>query len=1769
MSQLSLSLLGGFKALLNGEPLTGFRTLKVQALLICLVAEPDKEHRREQLMALLWPGMPEASARANLRQVLFHLRQLVPDFDAGNALVIANRNTLRLNPHAPVTCDVTDFDAFLAAARSHDHVDLLTCRACYHSLQSAVSLYQGSFLEDFYLADSNEFEEWAEISRQGYRRKALDALDTLTTIAVRRAAFVEARAYAERQLDIDNLHESAHQQLMEVLALSGQRSAAVAAYENFRRLLAAELGMAPTSQTTALYEKIRAGELRFDQPQLPGVRGYELKEEIGAGAYGVIHRAVQPAIGREVAVKIIRPRYANDPSFIRRFEVEAQIVAGLEHPHIVPLYDYWRESGGAYQVMRLLRGGNLLTRLQDGPWSPERTAAFLDQIAPALRLAHNQGIVHRDIKPSNILFDEADNAYLADFGIARNLAHEDQLTAAGDIVGTFDYISPEQLQGTATPQSDIYSLGAVLYEMLTGEKPYPDRSLAALIQSHLTGDFPLVSESRPGISPAIDDVIQRATAREPGDRYPAATALAEAFRSALNGRDAATPFVVSLPATTAADADLTNPYKGLRAFQEADARDFFGRESLVARLVSRLADSRFLAVVGPSGSGKSSVVRAGLIPAVRQGAAPGSDQWYIAQMTPGDQPLEELELALWPIAVNPPPSLVEPMQRDSRGMLRTIRRVLPDEAGVQLLLVIDQFEELFTMADEERRNHFLESLYVAISAPRSPLRVVITLRADFYDRPLQFQPLAGLFQEHTELILPLDSDELTWAVQEPARRLGVAFEAALLPAIVADVTAQPGALPLLQYALTELFDARVKRTMTREAYAKIGGVPGALARRADEVFHALSVGQQALVRRLLLQLVTLGEGVEDTRRRVRLSDLRQIAPPAGQDGNPLADVLDQLGAARLLTFDRDPLTREPTVEVAHEALLTRWERLRGWLAESRNDLRLERQLAAAADDWQANGHDDSYLLHGARLAQFEAWQPQSTLALLPREAVYLQASQAAHLARQTEEAERRRLELETAQQLAAAETLRAEEQTRAARLLRRRAVWLAGALALAAGLALIALLFGQQAQRNAAVAERSAAEAQSIALAAGAQAAQADANGDLALGLALAANELESPPAFARRVLYDVALAPGPARRIISDGGWRWSMEVSPDGRRVASGDDLGEVTVWDITTGEELLHLAGEHDDSIGDVAFSPDGRFLLTSSYDDQIILWDAATGAVIWRARNPTGDPNTLDVSPDGAMAASGTEGGVVTLWDMANGESLGELAGHDPAYQVLPVAFSPDGRWLAGGSENGEVIIWDVAARSVSRRIETFGDALFSLAFSPDGKTLAAAGKSNAILLLDTAAGEQVGELPRLPEWVFDLEFNADGSQLLAASRDGAVMRWDVAGQRLLQSFYGEPGFALNVAFLDPDTAVASYNNGNLRVWDMADGRQVQRLAAGDFMASYAQSGDGRLAAAGLNNGVRLVDLDSGEVVGELSLGEESGEEDDNVTALAFDEAGDRLLTGSGDGRLYLWDTGRGEIVREFAGHEGFIHELRFSPDGRTFLSTADDGQVILWTLENGEPLFTYRNPTDPATALAFSPDGRRIAVGLGTTRYVAVFGPTEQRDNRVLLLDAATGDTVGQLAGHTGPVTAVAFSPDGRYLLSGGQDSTLRLWDLESEEEVRRFDGHAGGVTALEFSDDGVYAASGAQDGALIIWEVGSGDLLRQIQAHAGVIHFVEFVDGEGALRSAAEDGQIALWNLAPDAEILRQWIAANRYTLPLECRQRLQYGLVDECPPVE
>lgn len=452
----------------------------------------------------------------------------------------------------------------------------------------------------------------------------------------------------------------------------------------------------------------------------------------------------------------------------------------------------------------------------------------------------------------------------------------------------------------------------------------------------------------------------------------------------------------------------TNPFRGLRPFGVDDAASFFGRDALLAELLRRLTSGqRLLALVGASGSGKSSLVAAGLVPALTKGVIDGSDGWLIAQMMPGSRPFAELEGALLRSTINGPDSLAEQFRDGDDGLLRSALRLLPDDDG-HLVIVIDQFEELFNLVEDEAiRDRFLANLVTAVDDPHGRITVVLTLRADFYSQPLLHPEFGARLGNGIVNVTPLTAEELEAAAVRPAEQAGIAIEPSLLGQLISDVGFQPAALPLFQYTLTELFDRRTSDTLVASAYRSMGGLEGALQRRADELYDSFDPEQQEATRQLLLRLVLVHEDGGRNRRRVSARELASL----GVSPVAMQHVIGAMGAHRLLSFDSDPLTGAPTVDLAHEALLTTWPTLGEWIEDSRDDLRRHNVLTMARREWELAGEHPDYLLVSARLSEFTAWGNDTGIALNDSERRFLDASAARAREDLTREERRRRADV--------------------------------------------------------------------------------------------------------------------------------------------------------------------------------------------------------------------------------------------------------------------------------------------------------------------------------------------------------------------------------------------------------------------------------------------------------------------------------------------------------------------------------------------------------------------------------------------------------------------------------------------------------------------------------------------------------------------------------------------------------------------------------------
>lgn len=1475
------------------------------------------------------------------------------------------------------------------------------------------------------------------------------------------------------------------------------------------------------------------------------IKSYELQGLIGTGGFGAVYRARQAVVEREVAIKIIWPAFANHPNFIRRFEAEAQIVAGLEHPYIVPLYDYWRDPDGAYIVMRLLRGGHLRQRIDEtATWTLPDILRVVNQMAAALALAHRYGVVHRDIKPENILLDEDKNTYLADFGIAQIISNA---TADDDVMasmGSPAYAAPEQIAGGITSsQSDIYSLGIILYEMLCSEHPFPyldELSMTGMVQLRTTEPVPSILKQRPDLPPAVNNVIQRATALDARKRYPDALSfyqdLQQAFSQHRRTHSTMAPIISD-------DDILPNPYKGLRAFQETDAQNFFGREALVQRMVNRLKEShadyhRFLTVVGPSGSGKSSVVKAGLLPAMRQGIMENSENWFYDDFVPGPQPFRELENTLISLATDPPENLLQQLRDDPTALSRIIPRLLPDPDS-ELFLVIDQFEEIFTLGEQEEDvNRFLDSLYYAVTAPDSRLRLVITIRADFYDRPLLQPRLSDMVRERTEVVVPLSPAELEKVIVEPARRAGVRIDSGLVAAIIAEIKEQPGALPLLQYTLSELFEHRRDNVITPEVYRDLGGVRGSLARRADQLYKEMDDDERESVRQLFLRLITLGEGTEDTRRRALMEEITTLRDndPSSDDTAIMRRVVDKLGAVRLITFDRDPVTRSPTVEVAHEAIIREWQRLRDWLDESRNDVRMQRTLSGLANEWHEAQQDVSFLMRGIRLDSYQKWAQETRLALTDQEKAYLLNS--------IEERDRRIEEEKRRQQR--------EEQLERQALQRLRYLVAVLAVAMLGALLLSGFAFNEsnrasESARQAEVAletsDASALISSSLALEASARRALSEKDGDLAVVLALQANAIDNPPQQSVTTLSEVALSRGTRSRIVAHEAWVTAVDISPDGTRLVSTSTDATVKIRDMASGE-LLHSMSGHGGDVEAVAFSPDGQTVLSAATDFLAILWDANTGEEIRRFIGHSLPVRSVSFHPDGTQAVTAASDSLLILWDVNTGEEIRRYAGHDGS--VLVAKFSPDGRTILSGARDGGLFLWDAESGTVLHRMIGHNTTVTDVTFSPDGQRAVSGSGDGKILLWDTATGQLIREFVGIQDEVRSVLFSPDGDLVYSSDINGSIHVWDTLSGLEIDRLEGHSDTVMNLAISQDGRVLASGSKDTtIRLWNIDNPAVFQTFEAHDNRVAkliltgsetlYSGSADGSLRQWNLaDNTSRLVFQSEDSPVLSMSINPErtrialgtrggifriidlaTGADmviqeahDESVLALAYLSDG-RLLSADESGNIFLWNADTTEIIRRFEGHDNAIYSIAVHPDETLLASGGRDNQAIIWDIETGEPLHVLSNHTSSIYTVAFSPDGSLLATG--------------SRDTLVILWDVATGAEVSPLFEDNGVVWSVAFNHNGDELLVGTGDGEFLLWDVERADIFQRFAvDEDTAIFSIAASPSGDFAATGLENGEVLLWHTF-------------------------------------------DASELIEWTRQNRYVRELDCYEHEQYRIEPFC----
>ncbi|HEX7312125.1 MAG TPA: protein kinase [Gaiellaceae bacterium] len=1491
---------------------------------------------------------------------------------------------------------------------------------------------------------------------------------------------------------------------------------------------------------------------------------YEPLEVVGRGGEGEVVRALDHLHGRDVALKV---RTVADDASRTHLLSEARLLLSLSpHPGLPLVREDFFVDDRYVIAMDWIEGMDLeaLLELEGRPGlDPALAIDYLGQAAEALAHLHGHDppVVHGDVKPANLVLTSSGRIVVVDFGLSSTPA--DDLRRAG----TAGYVAPEVAAGARpTPASDVFSFAATALTLLTGEPPDGAPSwgeiereripaLERIVRANLATDPQRRDASAPalaarlgrwwgaalptgtvtllltdGAEASVDEVARahggycvapaddgpvlaafasaqdgvdaaRELASHPGARVAAVTVEAEpyagSYREATAARllNATAPGQLLVDNATAGRVDselppeiglaelsvgwalvapglsippraANCPYRGLIAFGSEDDDLFFGREEVVASILDQLLDGGFMAVVGASGSGKSSLVRAGLVPAYRR--ARGG---RVVVVTPGS--------GTWPRDVGSGPDL----------------------------LIVDQFEEVFTLwSDESLRTAFLDDLM------DSPAAVVIALRADFYGRCAEHPRLAAAVAEHQHLLGPMHSDELRRAIEGPARSGGLRFEAGLVDAMLADVEGEPGALPLLSHALYESWIRRDGRVLTTAGYRAAGGVRGAIAQSAEAVFLACSPDEQALMRRMFLRLTELGEATEDTRRRVPLSDL---VPGM---------LLEQLTAARLLVVSDD------SAEIAHEALIREWPRLRGWLAEDREALRTLRQLTMAARSWNETGRNDTDLYRGPRLAA--ALELPGDLSRAERE--FLDASHSA--------------------------------QTRELMEARRRGRRLRVLLAAVAVALVAALIAGSFALVQRGRATHSATVAQAGRLAAQSREVAAK-HPDLGLLLALEGDRLDDSVDTLGALLgalehgsrihtwlqgFDApveatAFSPdgklmatatqkgttlwntatwrpdGPPLRS-SQGGWDW-VDFSPDGRTLAIAGAKGRVELWDVATKKKVRDLkdpaaATSHEPALAFVSYSPDGRLIAAGAQEsNHVTLWDAASGRPIGRpltVKPPGGGAQWVSFSPDSKWIVAPGAPGTVGIWDVATRRRIGAPIAIGSA-GVNAAIFAEAGRTLITSDDDGSISFVDIrTGRSIRQPLSVGSEGAGWLDLSPDGRLLAAGSFEGPVFVWDAKTGEPYGKpLPADTSPGNDVEFSPDGRTLASSHLRSAIV-WNMDGVQAIGRPLGGPAdLTTDVAFShDGRWLAAGGFDGDTTVYHAATRHQAYRIAGPSIVTAVAFDADGKYLAVGTIDGVvQLFDAQSGAVVGRpLDVGPGA------VWQLAF-SSGARLLAIAVDrngekgfnlqrrqGEVQLWDVDTssrvGQAIRPGAGS---VLSLAFNADGTMLATGSYEHRLDLWDVatqkRHGKPMRVF---DDAVPSVAFDPSGELVAGG-GANGPVHVWRVADQRP------------AFPPLTGHIGPVTGTAFDPAGSFLATTTLFGATRLWDavtgLGYGDELAASPRPSAVLSSMEFpqflglrnafSPDGkVLAVSGVETLAML-WDADPAVWRRRACAIAG------------------------------------------------------------------
>lgn len=1129
------------------------------------------------------------------------------------------------------------------------------------------------------------------------------------------------------------------------------------------------------------------------------------------------------------------------------------------------------------------------------------------------------------------------------------------------------------------------------------------------------------------------------------------------------------------------------PYPGLLAFDEADAAIYFGRDDDIRRLIERLnarraqGGAKMVAVLGASGAGKSSLIRAGVLPRLKR----DKRNWIaLPPFRPQIHPLEELAQAIatalgassnwrqWrdAFSANDPAHALSDLARDLRAAHGS------NEA--QILITIDQSEELFGAAEKTQAEQFLRVLN-ALQDEHLPFLVVLALRSDYLGQLQEAPALTAPFEEFSFKPMPLA--RVRDIIEGPARVAGLTVDDALIVSAMHDA-ATDDALPLLAFALRELYDRfGQKKHLTLEAYLALGDesahlspLENAVRRKADEVLASAKPSPedlQALRDAFVPAMVRVNPAGEYVRRPAPIDALPPKARP----------LIERLAKARLIIIHKELDTT--FVEVAHEALLRKWPLLRGWLDEEREFLIGKDQLEQDLRDWEKAPPDQKAeaLLTGLKLTRARTWLVAKPQQLSAAERKFIEASVEHYEA----------------------------DAARRERIRRRvQKITVVAAVALAIGMA--ASIWAWRS------AVGLVATADSTRLAAQSQQALAFGQLDSALTLAVQAAE-RSPSEPAEYALRTVLQGPL-VHLILHHAGPVYVASFSPDGKHIVTASADKTARVWDASTGHLVATLSG-HTGAVNDAAFSPDSTHIVTASQDNTARVWDAASGNLLATLTGHTAEVRKASFSPDGTRIVTAGDDNTARVWDAQSGALLATLSGHTST--VYDARFSSGGRLVVTASDDHTARVWDAATGRSLATLTGHSGVVYEATFSPDSTRVATASADNTARIWDAQTGHLVTTLSGHAGAVYDAAFSPDGTRVITASADDTAREWETGTGNALATFSGHTAEVREATF-SPDglRIVTASQDHTARVWDAMTGNLLADLTGHPqaVLAAAFSPDSTRIVTAGQDGTARAWDSDIGHAV-EILTGHTG-----IVCYAQFSPDGTHVVTASQDKTARVWDAATGQSQATLTGGNPiWVFTAMFSPDGKSVVTANGDSTARLWDAASARLLETLSGHASALNDAEFSPDGKQIV--------------TASQDHTARLFDASSGRLLATLLGHTGAVLWATFSPDSKLVVTTSMDKTARVWDSATGQLVHTLDRHTGGVSHAVFSPNGKLIVTASYDSTARVWDASSGQLLQTLAGHAATVNDAEFSRDSENIVTASSDHTARVWKASTGALI--------------------------------